>query len=90
MAAADVPPPDPPLDARDHLQHALKAPLTTIYGQAQLLARAVRRSPSLTEAERAGMLAGLLTIEAAVLALVAIIDTMGHEGISGEEHSAPD
>jgi signal transduction histidine kinase len=90
MAPADVPPPDHSLDAHDQLQHDLKAPLTIVYGRAQLLARAIRRSPALSAAERAGMLAGLGTIEAAVLALVATIDTMGHEGRDTAGNTDPD
>ena len=58
------------------VRHALKTPLTTIYGRAQLLARVVRRSPSLTEAERASMLDGLATIDAAVHELVRQIDAI--------------
>jgi hypothetical protein len=53
--------------------------LTTIRGRAYLLARAVRRAPSLTDEERTRMLAGVAAIDAAVVAMVAVI-----EGIDGD------
>ncbi len=83
MASADDTPPDPSADPVDRLRHALKSPLTTIYGRSQLLARGIRRSPSLSEEERARLLASTLTIETAVLALVALIDGMGRGGTDG-------
>ena len=58
----------------DRLRHDLRSPLTTIRGRAYLLARAVRRAPSLTEDERTRMLAGVAAIEAAVAAMVVVID----------------
>jgi signal transduction histidine kinase len=61
-------------DPLGQLQHNLKSPLTTILGRAHLLARAVRRAPSLTDEERARMLSGVAAIEMAVAAMVAIID----------------
>ena len=73
-----------PLDPRDQLRHDLRSPLTTIRGRAYLLARAVRRAPSLTDEERTRMLAGVAAIEAAVVAMVAVI-----EGIDGDR-PAPD
>jgi signal transduction histidine kinase len=69
---------DPP-DPLERLRHDLRSPLTTIRGRAYLLARAVRRAPSLTEEERARMLAGVAAIETAVAAMVTII-----EGIDGD------
>jgi len=66
-----------PLDPHDQLRHDLKASLTIVSGRAQLIARAIRRSPSLTDAERAGMLENLAVIDGAVLALVARIDALG-------------
>ena len=39
----------------------------------------VRRAPSLSDAERESLLAGLAAIEAAVYALVAVIDAMDPE-----------
>jgi signal transduction histidine kinase len=66
-------PPDP-LEPLDRLRHDLRTPLTTIRGRAYLLARAVRRTPSLTEEERTGMLAGVAAIETAVAAMVTVID----------------
>ena len=74
---------DPP-DPLERLRHDLRSPLTTIRGRAYLLARAVRRAPSLTEEERTRMLAGVAAIETAVAAMVIVID-----GIDGE-HPAPD
>ena len=58
----------------DRLRHDLRSPLTTIRGRAYLLARAVRRAPSLTEEERTRMLAGVAAIEAAVAAMVIVIE----------------
>ena len=74
---------DPP-DPLDRLRHNLRSPLTTIRGRAYLLARAVRRAPSLTAEERIRMLAGVTAIETAVAAMVTVID-----GIDGDR-SAPD
>jgi signal transduction histidine kinase len=68
-----------PIDSHDRLRHELKTPLTTIHGRAQLFARAVRRSPSLTEQERAKLLAGLAELEAAVRVMVARIEAMGRD-----------
>lgn len=68
-----------PLDPLDQLRHELKTPLTTIRGRAHLLARAVRRAPSLTDEERTRMLDGLAAIDTAVMAMVAVIDAMGRE-----------
>jgi K+-sensing histidine kinase KdpD len=76
MSPQDDLPPDRSHHSLDQLRHDLKTPLTTIHGRAQLLTRAVRRSPSLAEEERIKMLEGLATIEAAVLALAAMIDAM--------------
>jgi signal transduction histidine kinase len=73
-----------PLDPLDQLRHDLRSPLTTIRGRAYLLARAVRRAPSLTDDERTRMLTGVAAIETAVVAMVAVI-----EGIDGER-PAPD
>jgi signal transduction histidine kinase len=71
---------DAPLD---QLRHDLKTPLTTIHGRAQLLDRAIRRSPSLPEDERARMLAAVVAIEAAVRSMVPLIDSMGDAGNDG-------
>jgi signal transduction histidine kinase len=62
------------LDPLDRLRHDLRSPLTTIRGRAYLLARAVRRAPSLTDEERARMLAGVAAIETAVATMVTVID----------------
>ena len=74
---------DPP-DPLDQLRHNLRSPLTTIRGRAYLLARAVRRAPSLTAEERTRMLTGVEAIEAAVAAMVVVI-----EGLDGDR-PAPD
>ena len=68
-----------PLDPLDQLRHDLRSPLTTIRGRAYLLARAVRRAPSLTDEEQTRMLAGVAAIETAVAEMVAVI-----EGIAGD------
>ena len=65
------------LDSLDQLRHDLRSPLTTIRGRAYLLARAVRRTPSLADAERTRMLDGVAAIETAVAAMVAVIDSIG-------------
>ena len=61
-------------DPLDQLKHDLKTPLTAIHGRAHLLARAIRRSPSLADDERAKLLEGLITIEVAVREMVILID----------------
>ena len=73
--ADDVPPPND----LDLLRHDLKTPLTTIRARAQLLGRAIRRSPSLTDDEQARMLESLATIEQAVQTMVTVIDAMGRD-----------
>lgn len=82
--ADDVPPPD----ALDQLRHELKTPLTTIRARAQLLGRAIRRSPSLTDDEQARMLESLATIEQAVQTMVRAIDAMGRESANGSSDSS--
>ncbi len=74
--------------ARDQLRHDLISPLTTISGRAQLLARMLQRSSSLTEAERSTLLGGLATIEAAVRSLVTRIDAYGREEADGRIRDA--
>jgi signal transduction histidine kinase len=83
MHAEDETHAERPLDPLDRLRHDLRSPLTTIRGRAYLLARSVHRAPSLTEEERTGMLAGVAAIEAAVAAMVVVID-----GIDGDRDSA--
>jgi signal transduction histidine kinase len=73
-------PPPPIYGPGDQLRHDLKSSLTTIHGHAQLLGRAIRRAPALTETERSRMLEGVITIEGAVREMVALIDAMGREG----------
>jgi signal transduction histidine kinase len=72
-----------PLDPLDQLRHDLKSPLTTIRGRAYLLARAVRRAPSLTDEERRRMLDGVAAIETAVAAMVAVIDDIASNADAG-------
>ena len=79
MRADDETHAERPLDPLDRLRHDLRSPLTTIRGRAYLLARAVRRAPSLTEEERARMLTGVAAIETAVATMVVVI-----EGIDGD------
>jgi signal transduction histidine kinase len=79
MLAEDQTHAERPLDPLDQLRHDLRSPLTTIRGRAYLLARAVRRAPSLTEDERTRMLAGVAAIETAVAMMVMVI-----EGIDGD------
>jgi signal transduction histidine kinase len=79
-----------PLSRLNQLRHDLKTPLTTIRSRAYLLARTVRRSRSLTAEEQTRILEGLATIDAAVAAMVVIIDDIqGHYGDDGRE-KAPD
>jgi signal transduction histidine kinase len=70
---------EPASTSRNQLRHDLITPLTTIHGRAQLVARAVQRSPSLTAEERAGMLGSLATIEAAVRVMLTVIDGMSRD-----------
>ena len=79
MPAADDSPDGFVYNAADQLRHDLKTPLTTIYARAYLLARAIRRAPSLAEEERRMMLAGIASIETAVRTMTACIDAMGDE-----------
>lgn len=74
-----------PLDPFDELRHNLKTPLTTIRGRAHLLARAVRRAPSLADEERVRMLDGLAAIDTAVMAMVAVIDAMRRENVDDSD-----
>jgi signal transduction histidine kinase len=79
MLAEDETHAEHPLQPLDQLRHDLRSPLTTIRGRAYLLARAVRRAPSLSEDERTRMLAGVAAIETAVAMMVMVI-----EGIDGD------
>ncbi len=80
MHAEDETHAERPLDPLDRLRHDLRSPLTTIRGRAYLLARAVRRAPSLTDEERTRMLAGVAAIETAVAAMVTVIDSLDGNG----------
>jgi signal transduction histidine kinase len=77
-----------PPDALEKLRHDLKTSLTTISGHAQLLARAVRRTPSLTDEERGRMLKALSTVEEQVRAMVSLIDDLGRQVIDSPPDSA--
>ena len=77
MDAADTTSDGFDYDAADQLRHDLLSPLTTISARTQLLARDLRRSPTLAEDERGKMLASITAIEAEVRALCAVIDAMG-------------
>jgi signal transduction histidine kinase len=90
MQAEDDTHAERPLDPLDRLRHDLRSPLTTIRGRAYLLARAVRRAPSLTEEERTRMLAGVAAIEAAVAAMVVVIDAIDGDRPSPHSDRAAD
>ena len=83
MPALDDADAAPPPDFLDQLRHDLKTPLTTIHARSQLLARAIRRSPSLADDEQARMLESLATIDEAVRTMVTVIDAMGRGGADG-------
>jgi signal transduction histidine kinase len=84
MLAEDQTHAERPLDPLDQLRHDLRSPLTTIRGRAYLLARAVRRAPSLTEDERARMLAGVAAIETAVAIMVTVIEGIDDNRATGD------
>jgi signal transduction histidine kinase len=79
-----------PFDPLEQLRHDLRSPLTTIRGRAYLLARAVRRAPSLTDDERTRMLAGVAAIETAVAAMVVVIDGIDGGRLSPDSDRAAD
>jgi hypothetical protein len=83
MSPGSDAPPDPHADPFDHLRHDLKTPLTTAHARAQLVARMVRRSPSLTDLERGAMLASLAAVEQALRAMVPFIDGIGRDPPDG-------
>jgi hypothetical protein len=89
MSPADDAHPAPFPDSREValelLRHDLRSRLTTIVGRAQLLTRAIRRSPSLTEEERQRLLDGLAAIESAVWPMVPLIERIGREHLDGRE-----
>jgi signal transduction histidine kinase len=76
MPAADKAPDGFVYDATEQLRHDLKSPLTTISAHTQLLARLIRRSPSLADEERVKMLASFTAIESTIQAMCAVIDTI--------------
>jgi signal transduction histidine kinase len=79
MHAADDSPNGFVYDAADQLRHDLKTPLTTIHARAQLLERAIRRSPTLADEERVQMLAEIAMIETAVHQMIPVIDAVGRK-----------
>jgi signal transduction histidine kinase len=80
MHAADESSDEVVYDAADQLRHDLLTPMTTISARAQLLARDIQRSPLLGEEERTRLLEGVAAIEAAVRAMVAVVDSIGAGG----------
>jgi hypothetical protein len=88
MCAADDSADGVVYDAADQLRHDLISPLSTISARTQLLARDLRRSPSLAEEERVKMLAGIAVIEAEVRALCAVIDAMNLPSRDGHAATA--
>ena len=78
------------VDPLDRLRHDLRSPLTIIRGRAYLLARTVRRTPSLTEDERTRMLAGVAAIEEAVVAIVAVIDGLEDDRATAKSDTGRD
>jgi signal transduction histidine kinase len=84
MQAADETGDSSRRDAVEQLRHDLRSPLTTIRGRAYLLARAVRRAPSLSEDERTRMLDGVAAIDTAVVTMAAVID-----GIDNDANARP-
>ena len=90
MLAEDESHAERPHDPLDRLRHDLRSPLTTIRGRAYLLARAVRRAPSLTEEERARMLAGVAAIETAVATMVAVIEELDGDRSAPDSDAATD
>ena len=66
-------------DATDQLRNDLLTPVTTIAARTQLLARDIRRLPSLPEEERTRLLTGIVAIETAVQSMCAVIDAMRDE-----------
>ena len=80
MHAADGSPDGVVYNAADRLRHDLLTPVTTISGRAQLLARDIQRSPVLGAEERARLLEAVAAIEAAVRAMVAVVDSIGAGG----------
>ena len=80
MPVADDSPDRLVSNAADTLRHDLLSPLTTIQGRTQLLARDIRRSPTLAEDERVKMLASITAIETAVQDMCAVIDIISADG----------
>jgi signal transduction histidine kinase len=76
MPTADDSPDGFVYDAADQLRHDLLTPVTTISARIQLLARDIRRAPSLTDAERTRMLTAIASVESALQAMCGVIDAI--------------
>ena len=87
MPAADDAPDRLRYGPLDQLRHDLKSPLNTIYARAQLLARSIRGSSSLTDDERVRMLAGITAIEDAVREMVTVVEDLSNAG--DDDRNAP-
>ena len=85
MSFGDDPLPERNADPHAQMRHDLKTPLTTIRARAQLLARAIRRSSSLTELERGAWLDSLAIIDVAVRAMVPRIDDIVRDAPDSRE-----
>ena len=85
-ATDDTPP--PAFGPGDQLRHDLRSPLTAIHARAQLLGRAIQRSPSLTVEEQTRMLESLAIIQEAVRTMVPVINTIGRDDADGSPDSA--
>lgn len=73
----------------DQVCHDLKNPLMVIRGRAQLIERAILRSPELPDAERARILHSLTAIDAAVVRIVEMIDDTSPSGMIGGAGGKP-
>ena len=62
--------------SHDQLRHDLLTPVTVISARVGMIERIARRSASMTDAERARLLADAASIQAAVLAVCAVVDGM--------------
>jgi signal transduction histidine kinase len=68
--------------------HEVRTPLTVIRGQAQLLARLVRRS-ELPESQRVRLLGGLARIDTSVSELLASLERASSARATQEQESPP-
>lgn len=89
-----MPPADEALDGRhdeplDQLRHDLLTPVTVISARVGMMERTVRRSASMTDAERGRLLVDAAAIQAAVLAVCAAVDGMGGSPPGAEARDRP-